>query len=57
MNFPKYHQTNSQERLGVNAVAEAIAKLARFGVKLQWLTLELMGRLSMLAPRDLPREG
>ena len=26
MQLPKYNQTNSQERIGVNAVAEAMAK-------------------------------
>jgi len=29
MSFPKYNQTNSQERLGVNAVAEAMAKIGQ----------------------------
>lgn len=50
MNFPKYHQTNSQERLGVNAVAEAIAKIGQIWREIPMADVGIDGQIEYVSP-------
>lgn len=50
MNFPKYHQTNSQERLGVNAVAEAIAKIGQIWRETPMADVGIDGQIEYVSP-------
>ncbi|EPP0246237.1 TPA: DUF4365 domain-containing protein [Escherichia coli] len=50
MNFPKYHQTNSQERLGVNAVAEAIAKIGQIWRETSMADVGIDGQIEYVSP-------
>ncbi|MGR7261262.1 DUF4365 domain-containing protein [Klebsiella aerogenes] len=50
MNFPKYHQTNSQERLGVNAVAEAIAKIGQILRETPMADVGIDGQIEYVSP-------
>lgn len=50
MNFPKYHQTNSQERLGVNAVAEAIAKIGQIWRETPMVDVGIDGQIEYVSP-------
>lgn len=50
MNFPKYHQTNSQERLDVNAVAEAIAKIGQIWRETPMADVGIDGQIEYVSP-------
>ncbi|HCL6960459.1 TPA: DUF4365 domain-containing protein [Klebsiella variicola] len=50
MNLPKYHQTNSQERLGVNAVAEAIAKIGQIWRETPMADVGIDGQIEYVSP-------
>ncbi|WP_447773462.1 DUF4365 domain-containing protein [Aeromonas veronii] len=50
MNFPKYNQTNSQERLGVNAVAEAMAKIGQIWRETPMADVGIDGQIEYVSP-------
>lgn len=50
MSFPKYNQTNSQERLGVNAVAEAIAKIGQIWRETPMADVGVDGQIEYVNP-------
>lgn len=50
MNFPKYNQTNSQERLGVNAVAEAMAKTGQIWREAPMADVGIDGQIEYVSP-------
>ncbi|MDY0900921.1 DUF4365 domain-containing protein [Pantoea agglomerans] len=50
MSFPKYNQTNSQERLGVNAVAEAMAKMGQIWRETPMADVGIDGQIEYVSP-------
>ena len=50
MSFPKYNQTNSQERLGVNAVAEAMAKIGQIWRETPMADVGIDGQIEYVSP-------
>ena len=50
MSFPKYNQTNSQERLGVNAVAEAMAKVGQIWRETPMADVGIDGQIEYVSP-------
>jgi hypothetical protein len=50
MNFPKYIQTNSQERLGVNAVAEVMAKIGQIWRETPMADVGIDGQIEYVSP-------
>ncbi len=53
MNFPKYNETNSQERLGVNAVAEAMAKIGQIWRETPMADVGIDGQIEHVSPEGL----
>lgn len=54
MSFPKYNQTNSQERLGVNAVAEAMAKIGQIWRETPMADVGIDGQIEYVSPEGFP---
>lgn len=50
MNFPKYNETSSQERLGVNAVAEAMAKIGQIWRETPMADVGIDGQIEFVSP-------
>jgi len=50
MSFPKYKQANSQERLGVNAVAEAMAKIGQIWRETRMADVGIDGQIEYVSP-------
>lgn len=50
MIFPKYRQTNSQERLGVNAVAETMAKIGQIWRETPMADVGIDGQIEYVSP-------
>lgn len=50
MSFPKYNQTSSQERLGVNAVAEAMAKIGQIWRETPMSDVGIDGQIEYVSP-------
>ena len=50
MSLPKYNQTNSQERLGVNAVAEAMAKIGQIWRETPMADVGIDGQIEYVSP-------
>lgn len=50
MSFPKYNQTNSQERLGVNAVAEAMVKMGQIWRETPMADVGIDGQIEYVSP-------
>jgi hypothetical protein len=50
MTFPKYGATNQQERLGVNAVAEAVARLGLIWRETTSADVGVDGQIEYVAP-------
>lgn len=50
MIFPKYNQTNTQERLGVNAVAEAMAKIGQIWRETPMADVGIYGQIEYVSP-------
>lgn len=50
MNFPKYNQTSSKERLGVNAVAESIARIGQIWRETPMADVGIDGQIEYVNP-------